>query len=45
MIFDVFGVSVIACRRQQMYKLMFCTFILNKQKHGVCRWFWVVLCI
>jgi len=29
MIFAVFDVSVIACRRQQVYKLMFCTFIVN----------------
>jgi len=27
MIFAVFNVSVIACRREQVYKLMFCTFI------------------
>jgi len=27
MIFAVFDVSVIACRRLQLYKLMFCTFI------------------
>jgi len=27
MIFAVFDVSLIACRRQQVYKLMFCAFI------------------
>jgi len=27
MIFAVFNVSVIACRHEQVYKLMFCTFI------------------
>jgi len=28
MIFAVFDVSLIACRHQQVYKLMFCTFIV-----------------
>jgi len=29
MIFAVFNVSVLACGRYQMYKLMFCIFICN----------------